>query len=134
MWPFFSRLFNKSHSCPDLQTWKSSAENAVFVEIDLSSVVRSQESVILARNDLAHARLGKRRMSLYVASLATSVILQTPARGFERIDFQVLDWNTPAIKFYKRLGAVGDNDSRHFKFTDEAFRILAGTDDQRPGE
>lgn len=47
-------------------------------------------------------------------------------RGFERIDFQVLEWNTPAIKFYEKLGANRDNEERHFKFTDEAFRNLAG--------
>ncbi len=47
------------------------------------------------------------------------------SRGYERIDFQVLEWNTPAVKFYKKLGAVRDIDERHFKFTDTAFRFLA---------
>lgn len=46
-------------------------------------------------------------------------------RGFERIDFQVLEWNTSAINFYERLGAVRDDTERHFKFTDEAFQNLA---------
>jgi len=46
-------------------------------------------------------------------------------RGFERIDFQVLEWNTPAINFYEKLGAVRDDTERHFKFTDEAFQKLA---------
>lgn len=46
-------------------------------------------------------------------------------RGCERIDFQVLDWNTPAIKFYEKLGAIRDEQERHFKFTDEAFESLA---------
>jgi ribosomal protein S18 acetylase RimI-like enzyme len=46
-------------------------------------------------------------------------------RGFERIDFQVLEWNTPAIKFYEKLGANRDDEERHFKFTDEAFQNLA---------
>lgn len=45
-------------------------------------------------------------------------------RGFERIDFQVLEWNTPAIKFYEKLGAHRDEEERHFKFTDEAFQKL----------
>ncbi|MBS1794646.1 MAG: GNAT family N-acetyltransferase [Acidobacteria bacterium] len=48
------------------------------------------------------------------------------SRGFERIDFQVLGWNTPAIDFYEKLGAVRDDEERHFKFTDDAFRDLAG--------
>ncbi len=46
-------------------------------------------------------------------------------RGFERIDFLVLEWNTPAVEFYKKLGAVRDEEERHFKFTDEAFQKLA---------
>lgn len=47
------------------------------------------------------------------------------SKGCERIDFLVLDWNTTAIKFYESLGAIRDNDERHFKFTDEAFVKLA---------
>jgi ribosomal protein S18 acetylase RimI-like enzyme len=47
------------------------------------------------------------------------------SRGFERIDFLVLDWNTPAVSFYQKLGALRDDDERHFKFTDDAFRRLA---------
>ena len=45
--------------------------------------------------------------------------------GAVRMDFQVLDWNTPAVNFYKKHGAVIDQDERHFKFTDEAFKKLA---------
>jgi len=47
-------------------------------------------------------------------------------RGYERIDFQVLEWNLNAIRFYESLGAVKDADERHFKFTDDAFRGLCG--------
>ena len=47
------------------------------------------------------------------------------AHGFERIDFLVLDWNTPAVRFYQKLGAVRDDDERHFKFTDDIFKKLA---------
>ena len=54
----------------------------------------------------------------YIAKLAKQ-------RGFERIDFQVLQWNTPAIEFYERLGAHRDEEERHFKFTGEAFQKLA---------
>jgi ribosomal protein S18 acetylase RimI-like enzyme len=41
--------------------------------------------------------------------------------GAVRMDFQVLDWNDAAIKFYKKLGAEMDESERHFKFTDQAF-------------
>ncbi len=47
------------------------------------------------------------------------------ARGFERIDFLVLDWNKPAQRFYEKLGAVVDPEERHYKFTDAAFKKLA---------
>lgn len=44
--------------------------------------------------------------------------------GAVRMDFQVLEWNTPAVNFYKKHGAIMDEDERHFKFTDEAFERL----------
>lgn len=46
-------------------------------------------------------------------------------RGFERIDFQVLEWNTPAIRFYEKLGATRDEEERHFRFVGESFARLA---------
>jgi len=46
-------------------------------------------------------------------------------RGFERIDFQVLDCNVNAIKFYKKLGAESNDNETHFKFSDDAFQRLA---------
>jgi GNAT superfamily N-acetyltransferase len=49
-------------------------------------------------------------------------------RGFERIDFQVLEWNTPAVKFYEKLGAVRDDSERHFKFIDDSFSSLISDD------
>lgn len=47
------------------------------------------------------------------------------SRGFQRIDFQVLEWNFAAIEFYKALGAVLDDEDKHFKFVDDAFQSLA---------
>lgn len=45
-------------------------------------------------------------------------------RGYERIDFQVLEWNAPAVKFYEKLGAIRDDSERHFKFIDNSFSSL----------
>ena len=45
--------------------------------------------------------------------------------GAVRMDFQVLDWNEPAINFYKKHGAVMDESERHFRFIDEAFQKLS---------
>jgi ribosomal protein S18 acetylase RimI-like enzyme len=68
----------------------------------------------------AHRRGGTgEKMLRHIAALAKE-------RGYERIDFMVLDWNTPAINFYKKLGAEIDQSERHFKFTDSAFQKLAG--------
>jgi len=60
--------------------------------------------------------LGRRAIS-QIAKIAA-------ARGFERIDFQVLDRNTPAIDFYRRLGAKSNADETHFKIDGEAFTAL----------
>lgn len=46
-------------------------------------------------------------------------------KGAVRMDFQVLDWNAPAIKFYKKHGAEMNEDERHFRFSDAAFEKLA---------
>ncbi|MGQ0540903.1 MAG: GNAT family N-acetyltransferase [Blastocatellia bacterium] len=47
------------------------------------------------------------------------------SRGYVRIDFQVLEWNNSAIAFYHKLGAIRNDDERHFKFTDAAFASLS---------
>lgn len=47
------------------------------------------------------------------------------ANNATRIDFQVLKSNEKAIKFYKKLDAVSNDDETHFKFADEAFQNLA---------
>lgn len=68
----------------------------------------------------AHRRGGAgEQMLRHIARLARS-------RGYERVDFMVLDWNTPAINFYLKHGGVMDESERHFKFTDAAFEELAG--------
>ena len=45
--------------------------------------------------------------------------------GAVRMDFQVLELNTPAINFYKKYGAEMNASERHFKISDEAFDKLA---------
>ncbi|MEP6923752.1 MAG: GNAT family N-acetyltransferase [Pyrinomonadaceae bacterium] len=50
------------------------------------------------------------------------------ARGAERMDWQVLNWNEPAIRFYKKLGAQIDADERHFKLVGTDFENLTNVD------
>ncbi|HZH44499.1 MAG TPA: GNAT family N-acetyltransferase [Lysobacter sp.] len=46
-------------------------------------------------------------------------------RGCGRFEWWVLDWNTPAIEFYRRLGAVGMGDWTVQRLTGDALRRLA---------
>jgi GNAT superfamily N-acetyltransferase len=48
-------------------------------------------------------------------------------RGCERLDWSVLDWNTPAIGFYKSFGAVAVDDWTIFRLTGDALRSFAKT-------
>lgn len=72
---------------------------------------------IYIKSDYRKNGLGK-IMLKEIARIAAS-------RGFERIDFNVLDWNTPAVKFYEKHGAVSNPEETHFKFADQAFEKLA---------
>jgi GNAT superfamily N-acetyltransferase len=47
-------------------------------------------------------------------------------RGCARLEWSVLDWNEPAIQFYKSLGALPQDEWTIFRVTDEALTRLAG--------
>ncbi|GAA3101527.1 hypothetical protein GCM10020001_018070 [Nonomuraea salmonea] len=47
-------------------------------------------------------------------------------RGYERLEWAVLDWNEPSIAFYEKLGAVNQNEWFRYRLTDEPLRRLAG--------
>jgi len=49
-------------------------------------------------------------------------------RGCGRFEWSVLDWNAPAIEFYKRLGARPLDDWTIFRVTDAALTRLSGSD------
>jgi GNAT superfamily N-acetyltransferase len=44
-----------------------------------------------------------------------------------RLEWQVLDWNTPAIDFYKSLGAQQMKEWFNMRVSDDALRALANT-------
>lgn len=46
-------------------------------------------------------------------------------RGAGRLEWAVLDWNSPAIDFYRSLGAVAMNDWTVFRLADESLASLA---------
>ena len=49
-------------------------------------------------------------------------------RGYSRLEWSVLDWNTPSIEFYRAAGAVAMDEWTVFRLTGEA---LAGFADRR---
>jgi GNAT superfamily N-acetyltransferase len=59
-----------------------------------------------------------RALLLYVARLAKE-------RGCGRLEWSVLDWNEPAIGFYRRLGAVPMSEWTVFRVTGKSLDALA---------
>ena len=47
-------------------------------------------------------------------------------RGYARFEWWVLDWNTPSIDFYRRLGAVPMDEWTVYRLTGDALRAAAG--------
>lgn len=52
-------------------------------------------------------------------------------RGCGRMEWAVLDWNEPAIQFYKKLGAAPMSEWTVFRLTQEGIAKLAGADASR---
>ncbi len=48
------------------------------------------------------------------------------ARGYARLEWSVLDWNTPARRFYASLGAAEMDGWTVNRLTGPALRALAG--------
>ncbi len=70
--------------------------------------------------DLEHRGTGVgKALLLHVARLAIE-------RGYCRLTWSVLDWNQPAIDFYKSLGAVASDQWTTYHLTGEALQALAG--------
>jgi len=46
--------------------------------------------------------------------------------GCARMEWSVLDWNEPAVRFYRRLGALALDDWTVQRLSGEALRALAG--------
>jgi GNAT superfamily N-acetyltransferase len=50
-------------------------------------------------------------------------------RGCGRVDWHVLDWNEPSIKFYKAIGAKPMDDWTLYRLTGDAIKELASRGD-----
>ncbi len=58
-------------------------------------------------------------------ALLVNLAKRATAEGCARVEWSVLDWNEPSIKFYESLGAKALNEWTVFRLTDEALRRLA---------
>ncbi|MFF0097493.1 GNAT family N-acetyltransferase [Streptomyces canus] len=47
-------------------------------------------------------------------------------RGYQRLEWSVLNWNTPAIDFYQALGAHPQDEWTVYRLTDEALTKASG--------
>lgn len=61
----------------------------------------------------------------YGAALLARLAAIAEERGYARVDWQVLDWNTPAIDFYESVGAEIKRDWIPCRLTDEALINMA---------
>jgi GNAT superfamily N-acetyltransferase len=59
-------------------------------------------------------------------ALLTALAEECVARGYARLEWWVLDWNEPAIGFYKSLGAIAMDEWTVYRVTDGALEHLAG--------
>ena len=51
-------------------------------------------------------------------------------QGCQRVQWQVLDWNTPAVEFYRAMGGEFLDEWRNVRVGGEALKHLAGTDQE----
>jgi GNAT superfamily N-acetyltransferase len=59
-------------------------------------------------------------------ALLTALAEICVARGYERFEWSVLDWNEPSIGFYRSIGAVPMDEWTVFRLTGDALHGLAG--------
>ena len=53
-------------------------------------------------------------------------------KGCQRMQWEVLDWNTSAIEFYRAMGAEFLDEWRNVRINGEALRRLSGREGQQP--
>lgn len=57
-------------------------------------------------------------------ALLTELARICVARGYQRLEWSVLNWNTPSIAFYESLGAKPQDEWTMYRLTDEALGEL----------
>jgi GNAT superfamily N-acetyltransferase len=59
-------------------------------------------------------------------ALLTALAQECVRNNYERLEWSVLNWNTPAIDFYKSLGATPQDEWTTYRLTDHALTTLGG--------
>ncbi|MET9530925.1 MULTISPECIES: GNAT family N-acetyltransferase [unclassified Streptomyces] len=60
----------------------------------------------------------------YGKALLTELARTCVERGYERLEWSVLNWNEPSIKFYESLGARPQDEWTVYRLTDDALAGL----------
>lgn len=58
--------------------------------------------------------------------LFDAVVEESKLFGAKRLEWQALDWNTPALNFYEKRGALLDGEWINCKFTEEQIKNYKG--------
>ncbi|HVE98101.1 MAG TPA: GNAT family N-acetyltransferase [Mycobacteriales bacterium] len=87
------------------------------------STWRGRHGVYLEDLYVQPAHRGAGHGKALLAALAAAAV----ANDCARVEWSVLDWNTPAIEFYRSLGAVAMDEWTVWRLTDGPLRALAGT-------
>ncbi|MFI9605490.1 N-acetyltransferase family protein [Streptomyces sp. NPDC004069] len=61
----------------------------------------------------------------YGRALLTELARVCVERGYERLEWSVLNWNRPAIGFYEALGARPQDEWTVYRLTDEPLKALS---------
>ena len=72
-----------------------------------------------------------RGMGSWMLSFIADLALK---RGCGMLEFSVLEWNKPSIRFYKNLGAEEKNEWSNYRFSGMALKRLASSAESLPGE
>ena len=105
----------------DIAEWNGEAAGFALWFLNFSSF-RGRHGIYLEDIFVQPAHRGKgigKALLLHLARLCAE-------RGYTRLEWSVLDWNTPAIDFYKSLGAVLMTEWSICRLTGEALSALGG--------
>ncbi len=87
------------------------------------STFRAQPGIFLEDLFVVPEHRGKGHGKALLQALARLTV----ERGCARLEWSVLNWNEPAIRFYQSLGAAPLNEWTGYRLADDALRALAST-------